>query len=157
MKEGIGGVFLFNIVIMFILLFTGIMTLTINRSRSYAVKDEIISEIEKAGGINLTTDLPSNIVDVMAQSSYRAEGVCENQDDDIITYDREGNLSGNSLSEKRGSVCISETKVSTSDFAGEGGCYYSVEVFYMMEIPLFEDVFVFSVEGETKILYDICS
>ena len=46
MKEAMGGVPLFEIVVVFILLFTGIMCLTINHSKAFAVKDEIINIIE---------------------------------------------------------------------------------------------------------------
>ena len=46
MKEAIGGVSLFQIVILFLLLFTGVMCLTINHSKAFGVKDEIINIIE---------------------------------------------------------------------------------------------------------------
>ena len=46
MKEAIGGVSLFQIVILFLLLFTGVMCLTINHSKAFGVKDEIINILE---------------------------------------------------------------------------------------------------------------
>ena len=41
MKESIGGTALFQITIVFLLLFTGVMCITINHSKAFAVKDEI--------------------------------------------------------------------------------------------------------------------
>ena len=46
MREAIGGTWLFQIVIVFILLFTGFMCLTINRSKAFNVKDQIIQTIQ---------------------------------------------------------------------------------------------------------------
>ncbi len=155
MKEGIGGVFLFNIVILFILLFTGIMTLTINRSKAYSVKDEIIAEIERKDGISLSGgSLPIEIVDAMQNASYRAEGQCSS--DNFSSYDRDGNLSGTIGNSGMGSICIEKIPVSESEFAGEKACYYSVELFYKIDIPLIENALTFRVSGETKVLYANC-
>ena len=40
MKESIGGFSLFNIVIVFVILFTGYISLSINYSKAYNVKNE---------------------------------------------------------------------------------------------------------------------
>ena len=51
MREAIGGTWLFNLVIFFVLLFAGYMCLSINYSKAFNVKDKIINEIERNGGI----------------------------------------------------------------------------------------------------------
>ena len=56
MKEAIGGTWLFQIVIAFILLFTGFMCLTINRSKAFNVKDQIIQSIQSYNGIDLGSE-----------------------------------------------------------------------------------------------------
>ena len=74
MKEAIGGVSLFQIVVVFILIFTGIMCLTINHSKAFGVKDEIVTILEN-DGLNLTSNdtyeisanTASKIADKLAQ------------------------------------------------------------------------------------------
>ena len=51
MREAIGGTWLFQIVIVFILLFTGFLCLSINRSKAFNVKDQIIQTIQSYNGI----------------------------------------------------------------------------------------------------------
>ena len=50
MKESISMTAIFQIVILFILLFTAIMALTINNSNAFGVKDEIVNILELNGG-----------------------------------------------------------------------------------------------------------
>ena len=42
MKEAIGGVSIFQIAVLFLLIFTGVMCLTINHSKAFGVKEEKI-------------------------------------------------------------------------------------------------------------------
>ena len=52
MREAIGGTWIFQIVIFFILLFTGYMCMSINHSKAFNVKNTIIKEIERAEGVS---------------------------------------------------------------------------------------------------------
>lgn len=156
MKEAIGGVSLFGIVIFFILVFTGIMCLTINRSRAYEVKDQIVTAIEENGGydINNTANnqnggLIDDIVSTMADSSYRTTGTCPSGYD--LALDREGYITSND----NASLCIKQTII--EDDAGIDTetykCYYTIMVFYKLDIPVLESVFSFKISGQTKTIY----
>ena len=50
MKESMSITAIFQIVIVFILLFTAIMALTINNSNAFGIKDEVINILENNGG-----------------------------------------------------------------------------------------------------------
>ncbi len=117
MKEAIGGTFLFNIVILFILLFTGIMTVTINRSKAFAVKDDIVGVIEKNNGeISSLDGIHDEIVEAMTNDSYRAVGTCP---DGYTGYNREGVLSGGISNASEGSsICIQ--MIESGDVIEEG-------------------------------------
>ena len=56
MKEAVSATTIFQIVILFILLFTAIMCLTINNSNAFGIKDEIINIIEMNNGNYLSND-----------------------------------------------------------------------------------------------------
>ena len=83
MKEAIGGVSLFQIVIVFLLLFTGVMCLTINHSKAFGVKDEIINIIqeEKLASYGTTSDyaLTSDTIDDIVKSRLKKDIALENK------------------------------------------------------------------------------
>lgn len=168
MKESMSVTTLFQIVILFILLFTAIMCLTINNANAFGVKDEIINIIELSEGKFFEGDslntgkLNDEIVNTIEETSYRTTGVCE---DGYNGYDKNGMpvSSGN-----KASVCIKEVtvtdeldsylksllgegNVATDDFIG--GKYYQIIVFYQLDIPVVNQVYKMQTKGETKIIY----
>lgn len=166
MKEAIGGVSIFQLVILFILLFTAIMCLTINHSRAYAVKDEIISLIESSnsGGStgSLTNGLIDQIADKMRERGYRNTGDCPAG---WTGYDRDGNVSTD-----RASFCIRARATGDNyvtqlaEECATEGCnvasgtdfpkmyYYEIALFYQLDIPLLNNMMNFRVYGSTKVL-----
>lgn len=103
MKESMSVTTIFQIVILFILLFTAIMALTINNSNAFGIKDQIVNILESNGGNYLDGGLLNQeIVDLIAGTSYRTTGKC---DEDFTGFDR----TGAQVSENQeASVCIKE-------------------------------------------------
>lgn len=169
MKEAIGGVSLFQIVVLFVLLFTGIMCLTINHSKAFAVKDEIITIIQNEGLTNAGTDyeLGTNtikkIADYLSEAGYRITGDCPSG---YTTYNRDGSIASNG----EGAFCIKSNNVVTDAFkkdalskctdcvVAEGDyptmVYYDVVLFYQLEIPVINNLTNFKVYGSTKVLFN---
>ncbi len=163
MKEAVSGVSIFQIVILFILLFTAIMCLTINNANAFGVKDEITNIIEMSDGEFLTPDcnLSSSIVDAVEGSAYRVTGKCE---DGYIGFQRDGKRVGDG---QEASICIREVVVTDQiqnyltgvlqNFAPHGrykAAYYQVEVFYQLDLPVIKQIYNFKTKGETKLLYN---
>jgi len=170
MREAIGGTWLFNLVIFFVLLFTGYMCLSINYSKAFSVKDKIITEIERKGGIsnyNANDEVISNILNYMKEVGYRTSGKCKVSNSDN-SYDYGCDINGSCTSPTVGSnyaFCLSEVKASetfthavppTGDHPGEFiyVSYYKVKVFYQLDLPVIRQMFNFSIKGDTKTLYD---
>ena len=107
MKEAVSGVSIFQIVILFILLFTAIMCLTINNANAFGVKDEITNIIEMNDGEFFTSDcnLSSDIVAAVEGSAYRVSGKC---DDGYVGFQRDGKKVS---SGQEASICIREVAV----------------------------------------------
>ena len=147
MKEAIGGTWIFQIVIFFILLFTGYMCLSINHSKAFNVKNTIVKEIERAEGANLSDpesdEAIKKIVDYLKENSYRTEGQCP---EDYNGYNRDGKLDN-----RNAAFCLKEQNVA-SDSSMPNMVYYRVVVFYQLDLPIFRSVFQFRVSGDTKIL-----
>ena len=75
MKEAIGGTWLFGIVIFFIVLFATIVSVSLNWSRAYKLKDEIINEIEKHHGF--TEEAMTSINKYIGDIGYKSTGSCD--------------------------------------------------------------------------------
>ena len=162
MREAIGGTWLFNIVIFFVLLFTGYMCLSINYSKAFNVKDKIINEIERSGGIkNISNsdgkDPTINAITAYLQEvGYRTTGNCADYD---YGCDRNGKCTSNP-SGSGYAYCLKEVKASdTYSHATRGEfifvSYYKIKVFYQLDLPILRQIFGFSIKGDTKLLYDI--
>lgn len=170
MKEAIGGVSLFQIVILFLLLFTGVMCLTINHSKAFGVKDEIINILETdilasygtVSSYEVSTDTMTKIINHLNDVGYRITGDCPSGD--WIGYDRNGSqVSSNA------SFCIKSVNVSNAyrndllDKCKNNKCdityddfpsmvYYDVILFYQLDIPIISKVFNLKLYGSTKTL-----
>lgn len=164
MKESMSVTTIFQIVLLFILLFTAIMALTINNSNAFGVKDTIISAIEESNGNFKDSEgnLDESVVDAIMATSYRTSGKC---DDGYIGYERNGKSLGDGAS--KAAVCIKEVAVTNgidkrmSEIFGDTvatgtdlvGIYYQVKVFYQLDLPVVKQVYNFSTKGETRIIY----
>ena len=170
MKEATGGISIFQIVIVFLILFAGIMALTINHSKSFAVKDEIINIIENEDvPKNLKTEVLTSktvqeIVDHLQEAGYRLTNKCA---DDYTGYASNGKVTKGSdavFCVKANDV--SETmKQSAQNECSAGECYitknteyptmiyYDVILFYQLDIPVLKNVMKFEMKGSTKVLF----
>ena len=166
MKEALSVTTIFQIVILFILLFTAIMALTINNSNAFGMKDEIISYIEANNGNYLNEDksgLNEELVEKLANASYRTTGKCED-DEDTKGYSRTGE---ELTSNENASICIKKIKATdeVDKFLSEEldhmvatdyfvkGRYYKITVFFQLDLPVVKQIYNFQSKGETKIIY----
>lgn len=158
MREAIGGTWLFQIVIVFILLFTGFMCLSINRSKAFNVKNYILETIQSHNG-DVDESLP-DIVEYMKSNAYRTTGKksdpielkCDNKKATYDCYNRDGKkdnqnpvfcLAKISADSKKG--CLPNEFDDLPDMY-----YYRIEVFYQLDLPFFHDLFSFKITGDTK-------
>ncbi|HIQ94826.1 TPA: hypothetical protein IAB29_06830 [Candidatus Ventrenecus stercoripullorum] len=169
MREAIGGTWLFQIVIVFILLFTGFLCLSINRSKAFNVKDQIIQTIQSYNGIDLTSEYEdgeegplADIISYISSNSYRTTGNVpepEKVGDDIVEYvcyTRDGRITTSNPV-----FCIAPIRVDSEGCASGETCfnelpdmtYYRVVVFYQLDLPIFHDLFNFKIVGDTKTLF----
>lgn len=163
MKESMSITYIFQIVILFIFLFAGIMALTINHSNAFGVKDQIVSIIENNNGNYLNADgtFRDEIIELIESTSYRTTGKCDNN---FEGYDRTGHHVD---SGQNAAVCIKRVNatagvdnyltsilggsVATDDFMP--GNYYQVQVFFQLDIPIVNQIYNFSSKAETKVIY----
>ena len=139
MKESIGGISLFNIVIVFVMVFTGYISLTINYSKRTP------SSVASSG--NNCYNFKDQIVDYFKETNYTSVGRC---DDDWYGYSRSGELLG--LGSKKAAFCIKAIEAhATSELPD--AVYYKVKMFYHLDLPVINRFWNFTVEGETTRVY----
>ena len=165
MKESVGGISLTMIVITLILLFAGIMSMTISRSNAIAVKDKVMRIVEEYDGFDINTDAKyeeecegddalCDILETLNSYSYRQTGTCPSYDNnntgqkiEVAGFKRNGSqTSGNDAA-----FCIVKTPVGTSN-SDRQLYYYKIIMFYGIDIPVIKTVLNFTATGETKML-----
>jgi hypothetical protein len=172
MKEAIGGSYLFIIVITFLALFSGFIAMATNYSRSFKVKDEIITQITKSNGVNNET--LSGISAYLNYIGYSSVGYCPDSSDNKYCSFTKGNGAGGDVSSyyktspKNSHYCIQKHVAAgtASDFAGRNenvltseavghfqSAYYSVRVFFAMDIPILRNIINIDIDGDTALIY----
>ena len=170
MKEAIGGSWLYTLVMVMIVLFTTFVSVTTNYTRTYKIKDQLISIIERNGGV--TTDTLTQINSYLNSLGYTATGECPSGD-----LDSGENWRGFSRSDNTGTsdsygdsakYCIYKhiisCRVKTSGnevvtFSGQNGyntiprAYYGVTAFFRLDWPILREVIRIQLTGETSIIY----
>lgn len=143
MREAIGGNWLFQIVIIFVFIFTGYICLSINHSKAFAIKDDIILELQRNGEYSETTQ--KNIKSVLDKAGYRTSGTCP---DGYTGYGRDARALSNGA---KGAVfCLKKVSVSYSEYPDM--FYYKVRVFYQLDLPVINSFTTFMVKGDTKVI-----
>lgn len=169
MQESIGVFGITIVVITLILLFTGVITLTINRSNAIALKSQIVDLIENNGGFDMKSEAEfktnscivkkgdkvlCDILEKMDETSYRQTGGSAEKSNQTC-YKRDGSISNSS---QQASFCIRKLNASASTSktgknASLKSYYYDITVFYSMDIPILKQLVKFKLEGQTKLLY----
>ena len=174
MRESIGGTWTMQIVIVFILFFVAFITLTINYTRAFKVKNEIISIIEREDGFTYSASNKIQdgagarelIASYLTNNGYSAKGRCDlnwtgvtsidiNKADDDSIYQ----LVDDAHKNDKYYYCIQKIQVPVKGKANpekynyNNRAYYRVRLFFKFSIPVFGDLTTFKVEGESLEVY----
>lgn len=155
MKESIGGISLFTIVIVFVMLFTGYVCLSINYSKAYNVKNELVNIIKNQGGIctegiasSNCSNLKSLIQDYFKEVNYASKGKCGNG---WYGFSRTGDHLGEGAN--NAAFCIKGTNANSNSELPKA-VFYQIRVFYQIDLPIFNSIFNFVVKGEVPRVYE---
>ena len=148
MKESIGSTWIFIIVISFILLFTALMCLTINNSKAFAVRSEVVKAIENKDGIEISNSYYNDVKEIINKAGYYTTGKCT---DGYTGFGRDGKKLGKNANDS--AICIKQVQSDQQT----GGCYYDIRVFYRLELPAINSIFNFTAKGKTKVVFKNCN
>ena len=150
MRQTIGGTWVFQLVIIFTLIFAAYIALTINYSKSFRVKNEVLSIIEKNEGF--TDNGVKLINNYLSQSGYKTVGACKLQTD-VVVYGA-NNIDPSSISIERAQpgkkyyYCFSKYTGYHTYFTTRA--YYKITLFSKFDLPVFGNLTTFDVDGQTS-------
>ena len=141
MREVSGSTWVFQIMILFILIFACFLTLVLNYNKAYRVKNSMVSIIEIHEGI--TDESMSLLNNVLRGEGYNNTGACPQGD-----YGWYGvtNFEGDyeeAQDGKRYNFCFKRYKTVEDDE------YYEIKVFYEFSLPFLGPISVFPITGRT--------
>lgn len=142
MREAIGGTWLFGLVITFIVLFASFLAVSINYSKAFNVKNNIVDLISKYEGNNCGAR--KKIGTYLKDVGYLVPGKCE------AGYDGY-NLDGSKVnSNSKAYYCVSSDENVGTVLTKK---YYRVLVFFRIDLPMIGDLTTFKIKGETESIY----
>lgn len=144
MRETIGGTWLTQLIIAFMFVFVAFLALSINYSKAFRVKNEVLSIIEKHDGIN--NDTIKTINNYLKNNGHIEMGSCPNGSYGIIINGI--NNYEPAVSNKRYNYCISKLNSNTLNFPKRS--YYDVKLFLKFNLPIIGNITTFPIEGQTK-------
>ena len=154
MRHTISGTWVFMLVILFTLIFAAYIALTINYSRSFKVKNEVLSLIEKNEGF--TDNGVKLINNYLTQSGYKTLGSCHLQSDVVVYGAKTIDPNANAATAiekvvdpgKKYYYCFSKYTNYHSYFKTRA--YYKINLFFHFDLPVLGDLHTFDVEGQTS-------
>lgn len=181
MKKSIANVWLLGIILVFILVFACYITITINYTASFKMKNEMLNIIEKHKGLvdkqsNATNEEGRHINAGSFQTinlylignAYNAMGNCPNDGEKWYGVTDIGFGSGKTDGEGKYEVASSNKKYyycfakidlnskgdSKTKISQYSTIYYKIRLFYKFEIPVLSDFFAVRVDGATDEIYN---
>lgn len=157
MKEAIGGSWLFTLIITLLAFFTCFISISTNYTRTYNIKDKIVSIVTNRRGINKTAITQIN--KELREIGYGGTGTCPNDSGCWYGFNK-NNDNGISSYASEVHYCIKQNVVvSLRDDGTTSGAighpaqnYYSVAVFFDIDMPVVGEIFKLTVEGETSVI-----
>ncbi len=145
MRESIGATWIYIIAIALVLLFSSYLALSINYSRAFRVKNEIINIIERNKGMN--NKAQEEIQEYLINVGYRTTGEC----DDAVTV--KGYSTASSGTTEDAMYCVEN--IMAHDATGEFPeiYYFRVTVFFRLDVPILSSIFHFDVAGDSKVIF----
>jgi len=141
MRESIGSVFLYNVIIIFLVIVFGFAGALITYMKAYKVNSRIANAIEQNEGYN--EDATIEISGILSTLGYR-----ENDGKKCPTRD-DGTLITDSINSPSHRYCVYQTKSATKNDPYD---QYLIVTYIFIDLP-FVDEFSFSVKSKTTEIF----
>ncbi len=144
MREAIGGTWILQLVIVFMLLFVAFLALSLNYSKAFQIKNEMLTMIEKKEGV--TSDTLTLMNNYLKNSGYRVQKNCPMGSYGVSDLNR----NTISLATNGGQYYYCITKVAAPSTLHRKKVYYKIENFFYFNLPIIGDIVKFTINGTTN-------
>lgn len=148
MRNSIGGLWIFSIVIVFMAILIAYISISINYSTAYRLKSAMVTRLEQYDGLNNTAI--NELEGLISSYGYRQKGNCRGDDGNQYFGVLNGHISENPKTKQN--YCIYRDKRDAVN-GSEAKYYYEIEVFFGFNLPVLGDIYTFRVGGETGPIY----
>ena len=126
MRQAIGSTWLMQLVIIFMLIFVAFLALSINYTKAFKTKNELVNMLEEREGIGSGEDTGALMLinNYLNYNNYSKRGRCE--------------------ADEYGVSNLNNASLEAVDRAR-----YQIRIFFNFSLPIIGDIFTFSVEGTT--------
>ena len=143
MREAMGGTWLLGLVLPFIVFFASFLAISINYAKAFNVKNNIVDLISKYEGNNCNSR--KKIAEYLQDVGYLVPGKCP------TGYDGYGLDAAKLPSGNKAYFCLDKDETAGTTVIDKS--YYSVLVFFRIDLPLVGDITTFNIKGETESIY----
>lgn len=145
MREAIGGTWITQLVIVFMLIFVAFLALSLNYSKAFQMKNELLTIIEKKEGV--TTESIGIMNNYLSKNGYNIKGAC-----DVGSYGVTS-LQGNTIEKVTNKAqkyyyCVTKYQAPEDNIFSKA--YYKVEMYFYFNLPIIGDIFKFNINGTTN-------
>lgn len=150
MREAIGTTWIFQLVIIFMLIFVAFLSLSLNYTKAFKIKNELLTTIEKFEGLtfNESANEPGSvriINNYLIYNNYRSMGACE-----LGSFgSRSLESTSLELAEEGRKYYYCVRKIDRSNKSLPDRAKYEIKIFFKFSLPVIGDLFTFSSEGTT--------
>ena len=146
MRQAIGTTWLMQLVIIFMLIFVAFLALTINFTKAFKIKNELITMIEKNEGLSTGEDGTISLINnYLSHNGYMVTGKCDASEYGVYSLNSDSlEMSDTS---KEYYYCIKKTSYYTQAYPDRAK--YTIRIFFHFSLPVIGDLFTFSSEGTT--------
>ncbi len=154
MREAIGGTWLTQIVIIFMLIFVAFLALTLNYTKAFKMKNDIITIIEEREGITINKNGKLNgsiglINNYLEKNGYTILRACPEGSYGVSDLHSEAiNYINKGQNAKRYYYCITKFHAPSTNYKRK--VYYQVAISLKFNLPILGDLFTFEVTGNTE-------
>ncbi|MBQ8659295.1 MAG: hypothetical protein IJ475_00445 [Bacilli bacterium] len=171
MKESIGNMWLIGLMVTFILIFVAYIIVTIDYNRTYKMKNEILTIIEKKHGITNYTGVPGTssitgesvtvnsgtlqtINAFLYGSAYDMKGKCPKSETGKVTWYGVDNIENTNALVPTSQASLDKNYYycfARYDIKGSK-TYYRIRIFFRLDFPVIGDLLKFDVDGTTNVI-----
>lgn len=147
MRQSIGATWILQLVIVFMLIFVGFLALTINYTKAFKVKNELVTIIEKYEGVSTGKDATIGLINnYLRYYNYQTMGTCDNDFYGVSSLAEDASIDPVSGNNKY-YYCIKKTNTSSGTYDDRAS--YEIVTFFRFNLPFIGDLFTFRVNGST--------